>query len=150
MFVRPSGGARRGRAAIGLALAWLGAFGCQSEGPAASSTATFLLAGTAWRAVDIEGRPTDAEVASNLTFEGDQRVSGSTGCNRYTAPLSVTGTSIRVGVIAMTRMACPPAVMDQETRFTVALEAARGYRQEGDGLTLLDEQGRSLLRFTRA
>ena len=89
-------------------------------------------------------------MTSTLAFEGDQRVSGSTGCNRYTAPLSVTGTSIRVGVIAMTRMACPPPVMDQESRFTAALEAARGFRQEGDVLRLLDEQGRSLLRFTRA
>ena len=149
MFARPSGCARR-RVAIGLALVGLGAFGCQSGAPAASSTATFLLGGTGWRAVEIEGRATDPEVASTLAFEGDQRASGSTGCNRYTAPLSVTGTSIRLDVIAMTRRACPPAVMDQETRFTVALEAARGYRQEGDGLTLLDEQGRPLLRFTRA
>ncbi len=149
MFARPSGGAR-GRGAIGLALVWLGAFGCQSGAPAASSTATFLLGGTTWRAAEIEGRATDAEVASTLTFEGDQRVSGSTGCNRYTAPLSVTGTSIRLGVIAMTRRACPPPVTDQETRFIAALEAARGYRQEGDVLWLLDEQGRSLLRFARA
>ena len=94
--------------------------------------------------------PSTPAVASTLTFEGDQRVAGSTGCNRYTAPMTATDTSLRVGVIAMTRMACPPAVMDQETRFTAALEIARGYRQEGDVLTLLDEQGRLILRFTRA
>jgi heat shock protein HslJ len=148
MFARPSGCAR-GRIAIGLALVGLGAFGCQSGAPAASSTTTFRLGGTAWRAVEIEGRATDPEVASTVAFEGDQRVSGSTGCNRYTAPLSVTGTSIRLGVIAMTRRACPPPVTDQESRFIAALEAARGYRQEGD-VWLLDEQGRTLLRLARA
>ena len=31
----------------------------------------------------------------------------------------------------------------------MALAAARGYRQEGDALRLVDEQGRSLLRLVR-
>ena len=138
-----------GRVAIGLALVWLGAFGCQSGAPT-PATATFLLGGTTWRAVEIEGRATDPGVTSTLVFEGDQLVSGSAGCNRYTAPLSVVGSSIRVGAIAMTRMACPPPAMNQESRFTAVLEAARGFRQEGDVLWLVDEQGRSVLRFARA
>ena len=149
MFARRSGGPH-GRVAIGLALVWLGALGCQSATPAGSSTATLLLTGTAWRAVEIEDRPTDAGVESTLAFDGDQRIAGSTGCNRYTGPVSVTGTSLRVGALAMTRRACPPPITDQETRFVVALAAARAYRQEGDVLRLLDEQGRSLLRFTRS
>ena len=148
MFVRRSERAL-GRVAMGLALVCLGAFGCQSGAPT-PTTATFLLGGTTWRAVEIEGRATDPGVTSTLAFEGDQRVSGSSGCNRYTAPLSVAGSSIRVGAIAMTRMACPPPAMDQESRFTAALEAARAFRQERDVLRLLDEQGRSVLRFARA
>jgi putative lipoprotein len=88
-------------------------------------------------------------VASTLTFEGDQRVSGSTGCNRYTAPITATDTSLRVGVIAMTRRACAPAVSDQERRFVEALTAARSYQQEGNVLRLLTEQGRARLRLTR-
>jgi putative lipoprotein len=156
MFDRPDTRIRRTRArdraaAIGLRLVLsLVVVGCSSNGPSGSSMTTFPLAGTSWRAVEIEGRPTDPAVASTLTFEGDQRVAGSTGCNLYTAPMSATDTSIRVGVIAMTRRACPPPVSDQETRFTRALEAAREYRQEENILRLLDEQGRSILLLARS
>jgi putative lipoprotein len=120
--------------------------GCESSG---SSTGTFPLVGTSWRADEIERRPIDSAEASTLRFDSDQRASGSTGCNLYTAPMSASDTSIQLGLIATTRRACPPAIMDQETRFLAALQAARGYRQEGDRLQLLDQPGRTILRFTR-
>ena len=45
-------------------------------------------------------------------------------------------------------MACPPAVMDQETRFLAALEAVRKAQREGDKLMLLDGDGRVRIRLT--
>jgi putative lipoprotein len=131
--------------------------GCQTAGPpalaaSAASTppASSPLAGTSWRAEEIQGQPVTADATSTITFEGPARAVGSTGCNRFVAPLDVAGTTLRLGEIAMTRRACPSAVMDQEQRFVTALAAARAYRQEGDVLLLLDEKGRSLLRLSRS
>ena len=105
-----------------------------------------------WRcedAEDIEGRGVLDQVQSTLMFESAERVVGSTGCNRYFAPLQVSDTTLRVGMGGSTRRACPPAVMDQESRFLAALEATRAYRRDGGTLWLLDESGRALVRLTR-
>jgi heat shock protein HslJ len=155
----PAGpGSRRARrwAAIGIALgAGLAGPGCQRPGAppgpaisAATPTAAFPLDGTTWRAEELGGQRTEGATAT-VTFEGASRVAGSTGCNRYFAPLSVSGFALRVGEIAMTRMACSAALMDQETRFVAALAAVRGYRQEGEALRLVDESERTLLRLVR-
>ncbi len=45
-------------------------------------------------------------------------------------------------------MACPPVVMDQETKFLTALGAVRKARREGDTLMLLDDDGRVRMQFS--
>jgi heat shock protein HslJ len=147
-------------AAIGLTPgAGLAGTGCQKAGPppgpalaasAATPAALFPLGGTAWRVEEIEGRLPEDRAAPTLAFDGSRRVNGSTGCNRYFAPLTVGGSTLEVGQIAATRMACPPAILDQEGRFVKALAAVRGYRLEGATLWLLDAAGRTLLRLVRA
>ncbi|MCI0548433.1 MAG: META domain-containing protein [Candidatus Rokubacteria bacterium] len=135
------------------ALASLG-LGCQSAPPAPVPVATaapaseFALAGTSWLAEDIDGRGVVDRVESTLIFESGARVVGSTGCNRYFAPLEVTGSTLRVGMAASTRRACPEPVMDQERRFLAALDAVRSYRREGPLLLLLDTGGRTVLRMS--
>ena len=146
-------------AAVGLVLgAGVAAAGCQTPGsppapvPATSagaSAAAFPLGGTTWQVEEIEGRRAGDPAAPTVMFEGAQRVAGSTGCNRYSGPLDVRGLALRVSATAMTRMACPPAVMEQESRFVAALAAVRGYRQDGDALLLVDDSGRTLLRLVR-
>lgn len=44
-------------------------------------------------------------------------------------------------------MACPPAVMDQESRFLAALGAVTAFRAEGGKLLLLDQGGRVRVRL---
>ncbi len=44
-------------------------------------------------------------------------------------------------------MACPPAVMDQESRFLAALGAATAFRAEGGKLLLIDQGGRVRVRL---
>jgi len=56
--------------------------------------------------------------------------------------------SIAFGGVGTTRMACVPAVMDQEQKFLGALAAARGFRFEGPHLKLYDASGAEVLRFT--
>jgi heat shock protein HslJ len=98
---------------------------------------------------EIDGRRVQGSDAPTLTFDGAQRVSGSSACNRYTASLTAAGSGLRVRDVAMTRMACPPAVMELESRFVTALAAVRSYRLEGDALELVDESGRLRLRLSR-
>jgi putative lipoprotein len=62
----------------------------------------------------------------------------------------VTGASIVVGELISTKMACAPALMDQETKFLAALQATRTYRMNEDNkLVLSDATGRQRLRFSR-
>jgi heat shock protein HslJ len=141
---------RAGRGvAIGLATAaWLFASGCQTDRSPSGSSAVFSVPGT-WRVNEIDGQRVEGAEAPTLSFDGSQRVSGSTGCNRYTAGVTVTGSEIRVGDAASTRMACAPAVMAQEERFLAALAAVRSHRLDGGAVELLDEGGRPRLRLSR-
>jgi putative lipoprotein len=130
---------------IGLAFFVIG---CQAVVPTvAPSTAAFALVGTAWIAEEIESRRVLEQVQSTLTFESAERIVGSTGCNRYFAPLQVSGTALRIGMGGSTRRACPPEVMDQESRFLAALDAIRTYRRDGSTLLLSDEGGQVRLRL---
>ena len=53
-----------------------------------------------------------------LKFEGDQ-ITGSAGCNIYSASYKASGNSITFGQIVQTEMACmePAGVMDQERNY---------------------------------
>lgn len=100
------------------------------------------LAGTSWRATGINnGRGAVAGVVGGSTvtmaFGADGRVSGSAGCNRFTAGFQAGGSNLKVTAPATTRMMCPePGVMDQEQAFLKALESVATMRFEGDRLEL--------------
>jgi len=71
---------------------------------------------------------------------------GTDGCNRYMGSIARVGMdSLRFGLAAGTRMACPD--MDQSDRYTAALRNCATYEVEGDILTLFDEAGKEILRF---
>jgi len=138
-------------ASRGAALALLlVAVGCRSTTTRRAADVVTSLVGTTWVADGIEGAGVLAGVPSTLTFESAERVVGSTGCNQYFAPLTLVGTALRFGPAGSTRRACSPAIMDQERRFLAALETVRTYRVHDGVLSLLDEDARDLIRFTRA
>jgi heat shock protein HslJ len=66
----------------------------------------------------------------------DARASGFAGCNQFTGRYELSGDALRLGPLAMTRMACPDS-MDLEQRYSSALEATRTYRIKGSQLELL-------------
>jgi heat shock protein HslJ len=75
---------------------------------------------------------------STLTaiFTPDQ-VSGSAGCNTYSGPYTLNGTTLKIGPLASTMRACADqAVNDQEQQFLAALQASTTYGQSGNILTL--------------
>jgi putative lipoprotein len=114
-----------------------------------AATSQRNLIGTSWRAEDIGGRGVVDNAQTTLTFDGEGRVTGSGGCNRYFGPATLQGDSISFGGIGSTRMACPPARMEQEQAFFAALAATRSYRfdESGQNLLFLGEDGAVLVRL---
>ncbi len=103
-----------------------------------------------WLAEDIRGRGVIDNLQSVLEISGDGAVSGSGGCNRLHGQATISGASLAFGAIASTRMACPPAVMDQESKFLSALQAARSFRVDPQQrkLFLLDAAGQTVMRLS--
>ncbi len=66
----------------------------------------------------------------------DNHVGGSTGCNRFGGTFNATGTTVKIGPLMSTKMACATG-MSVETEFLTALQAADGYKLTGKNLTLL-------------
>jgi heat shock protein HslJ len=76
---------------------------------------------------------------SEITLDLDDRAaSGNAGCNTYTGEFGVTvDGGVSFGPLASTKMACSPdSVMDLESRYLAALEAADTATLDVDGLTL--------------
>ena len=107
------------------------------------------LVGTSWLAEDIDGRGVVDNLQSTLRFDTDGRVSGMAGCNRYFGVATVDGGSISFGALGATRMACPPAIMDQEDRFLMALEKAKRFETRNGLLYVYGDGQAPLLRFSR-
>jgi len=113
--------------------------GCARARPPAPAPDAALV-GTAWTVERIE-ELVASRATTTVRFE-EGRVSGRAGCNQYSGYLQAAGDALRVSETRTTRMACPPPVMEQETRFLAALAAVRTARREGDRALLLDETGR--------
>jgi heat shock protein HslJ len=131
-----AGTSRSGAAAIALAILMAGAGCTTADEPAAPQ-----LAGTSWRAETIMGRPVIDSSASTITFEADGRVHGRGGCNRYFGSSTIDGARLALGQLGSTRMACPEALMEQETRFFQALQGAERWTIDEHGLLLIYSTG---------
>ncbi len=83
-----------------------------------------------------------------ITFEQKQ-VYGSDGCNRYSAPLSVSGNSVKFGAVMATRAVCE-SLKGSDSKFRRTLLMVEKYRITDKGiLELLDESNAVLLSFHR-
>jgi heat shock protein HslJ len=107
----------------------------------------------AWTATSIR-QPTAIKSVVNgtevtATFAEDGKLSGSAGCNRYTATYTVDGGDLRIGPAAATKKACiePAGVMEQEQAYLTALPLTRGFEIDGNGLTLLTAEGTIVATF---
>ncbi len=87
------------------------------------------LVGPAWEVTGLNNGKqavTTVVAGSTLTatFAADGTVTGSAGCNTYSATYTLSGSDLKVTPPAATRMQCdqPAGVMEQETAFLAALE----------------------------
>ncbi len=106
------------------------------------------LYGTEWLAEDIQQRGVIDNLETTLSIDDEGRVSGLAGCNRYSGRVTLEGTRLSFSPFASTRMACLPAVDEQELRFFEALSQSAGYRRDETGMTFFDDAGVEVLRFS--
>jgi heat shock protein HslJ len=107
------------------------------------------LAGSEWLLEDLAGRGVIDNIQATLTFPEAKRVAGNGSCNRFFGPAEVNGDAIKLGPLASSRKACPEAVMNQETKYLEALQAADRFEWK-DPYLLIDCKGfEKQLRFTR-
>jgi len=86
-------------------------------------------------------------IAVTAQFQ-DGRLSGHSGCNRYTASYTLDGDSLSIGPdIGGTSMACPPAQMAVEQAYLGRLPQVTAVAIDGTTLTMTDDQDKTILRY---
>ena len=66
-----------------------------------------------------------------------RRLAGSAGCNKFNAAYDLSGEGLSIGPAAVTRMACPAALMEQEGRFLATLGRITRFDIDPTGALLL-------------
>jgi heat shock protein HslJ len=105
------------------------------------------LAGSEWLVRDFAAEPVKEEAW--IAFKADDMVAGYSGCNRFNGKYERESGTIKFGPIAMTRMACPPAQSELETKFTSALGATHKIVATHLVLALFAEDNQLLATLTR-
>jgi putative lipoprotein len=127
---------------------WIAALAVVGMAMTTGASGSERLEGPTWLAENIKGGGVIDNAQSTLVFASGGRVTGSGGCNRLFATATIAGDTLMFGGIGTTRMACAPALMDQEQKFLGALAATRTFRFEGPYLRFYDATGGELVRFT--
>ncbi len=116
----------------------------ETGSPAAGST----LAGTSWLLASLKGQNVLPKPQITATFNEDNTLSGSGGCNSYSASYTVEGNSLTIGPAISTQMACPDPIMSQETAYLTVLGSVATYQIQGNTLELADASGATVATFT--
>jgi heat shock protein HslJ len=91
----------------------------------------------------------DASNPIQIIFDANgQRLSGSTGCNRFTASIDEDARGFSLKQIASTKMACSPQRMELENDFLYQLNDYRSIVRNGDQLLMIGTD-REVLSFTQ-
>jgi heat shock protein HslJ len=103
------------------------------------------LAGTRWRMLTIDGKSVDSATRTSMGFDG-QTMSGSAGCNRFSASYTSDGTRLSTGPIAATKKGCTGPEARQETAAFSILAKPVTIRFAIDGkMILMGTAGRSII-----
>jgi heat shock protein HslJ len=121
--------------------------------PGIRASAGMLLTQNTWTLqsyVDTSGVLIPAITGTPITakFKIDGTVSGSAGCNRYSANYTTRDLSISISPPVMTEMYCEnQVVMQQETAYLNDLSKAVEIRVSESNLNLYDKTGKLVLMF---
>jgi heat shock protein HslJ len=113
------------------------------------TTEAFNLTGSEWLLTDLGGSGVIDKVQATLALPDSRKVAGHGSCNRFFGPAEIRGEVLKLGPFGATRMACPEVVMNQETKYLKALQAAERFEWKDPYLLLHCKGFEKPLRFTR-
>jgi heat shock protein HslJ len=127
-------------------------------GPAPSDLNGGMLKGTRWRLISFGPAAAQQPVMNDpqrldfIDFDKvDQRLAGSTGCNRFFGRYRQIGAAgFTIGQVGMTRTACSGAAKEQEIDIIKHVKLARFFGINGQTLTIATEDGERLMFTTLA
>jgi heat shock protein HslJ len=109
-----------------------------------------MFMGIEWRAAVIGGIEPSPPVVW-LRFAATGELTGHTGCNSLRGSFVAGATALRIGPLALTRMACTdPAKNQLERALVTVLEAVEAQQVEGGALKLYDSSGEVRAVFQKA
>lgn len=96
-----------------------------------------LLEGPEWTVRSLAGESVPDEVSVTIHFLENDRVAGSSGCNRFMGGYQLSGEGLSFGQLAGTMMACAEPQMQTEQRFLELMQAVVRFEIAPDGALLL-------------
>ncbi len=120
----------------------------------ATQPAPQALTGVTWYLVAFNegGSSLSVKPGTQITalFDAQGKVSGTAGCNQYTASYEATLNGLSIGAPATTKMSCgePAGIMTQETVYLTTIQGAGGYSISGNMLTVTDGGGQAILTYS--
>ena len=134
---------------VSLVALMAGACGSSDDVETGSGGSGTPLEGTSWLLAPAAPLGVDLGTVSVTARFESGTVAGQSGCNSYTGPYKLDGSSLTIGPeIAGTRMACGPAESAVEKAYLERLPRVASYKIDGDDLTLADSDGKTLLSYT--
>ncbi len=131
------------RIALAIVTGWVLVMG----NPAYASS---VLAGTKWRIESVKDAGAVNPAEARFAVDAEGRIATTVGCNQFSGRADIAGSSLSIGPLASTRMACAPDLMDLEQKYGAALAATRSFQIEGPILRLMDGAGVEVVRLSRA
>jgi heat shock protein HslJ len=96
------------------------------------------LLGTTWNLAELNNGEIQysGSTIPHLRFE-TERVSGNDGCNNFFGGYTLDGNSLKFGMLASTRMACPK-IRELDIEFNKMISATTRYQINGNKLELFE------------
>jgi putative lipoprotein len=104
-----------------------------------------------WLAQSIRNAAVIDKLLSTIEIAADGKVTGNGGCNSFGGKATIASDKITFDSLTAAKLACSPAIMDQETKLLAALNDARRWLiddQRGK-LILFDAANKEILLFAR-
>ena len=117
-----------------------------ARGPGTSAPASFVpsassvsgLVGSVWSLVQLGNTADLGGTTPDIRFSDDGTMSGFAGCNRFTGTFSSDGSSLDIGPIATTKMACQHPASVIESDYLNALAGVSAWSIAAGGRLVLD------------
>jgi heat shock protein HslJ len=121
-------------------------------GASISAQPAAAVADTYWLLAELGGEPavyTPNPREPHLRITATGGVTGADGCNSFRGTATMTAETLRFGPLSGTLMACL-GNDDLDRRVLEALNQTRTWKASAQDLTLFDEKGAAVARFTAA